>query len=213
MVSISLCPLLLITQSVCSWVSWGCERRNTGLTLFQYGLVQWWAYFDGCEGVTLVSGLQLFNLWRIISWRRLLLVALGGGESNRCCTKRHLFIHLAAVVAITAGKKRILFMHYNAMWNAIVDCKLYVAGLGIKTAFLCELCGFWNTLKYRVSLSQALYSISWTCHPIRLLHTQQRVWAWSVRLGSHLLPQSLCKVNSYMQTVNTTDPDLPKGLK
>lgn len=161
----SLYPLTLIMQFVCSRVSSGCEKRNTGLTLFQYGLVQWWACFDGWEWMTLVSGLQLFNLWRIISWRRLLLLALGGRESNRCSTKRYLFIHLVAVVAITAGKKRILFMHYNAMWNTTVACKLYVVGLAMKTTFLCELCGFWNTQEHQVSLSQALYILDLSSNP------------------------------------------------
>lgn len=42
-------------------------------------------------------------------------------------------------------------------------------------------------------------------------YTHSNVWAWSVRLGSHLLPQSLCKVDSYMQTVYTTDSDCTQG--
>lgn len=67
--------------------------------------------------MTLVSGLQHFNLWRIISWGWLLLLALGGWGANRCSTKRHLFIHHAAVVTIPVGKKRILLMCSTAPWN------------------------------------------------------------------------------------------------
>lgn len=145
-------------------VQW-CDKKNAGLGLFQYRLVQWWACSDWWDGMALVSGQQLFNLWRIISWRRHLLVAVGGGESNRCSTKRYLFIHLVAVVALTAGKKRILFVHYNALCNIILDCKLHIVGLVIKTNFLCELCGFWNIKEYWVSLSQAPYILDLSSNP------------------------------------------------
>lgn len=110
---------------VCSCVSSpGCERRNTGLGLFQYAPVQRWAGSDGWEGMCLVSGLQLFNLWRIIRWRWLQFVALGGGESNRCNTKRYP-LHPSRCCR---GRRRyyshITMQHETPLWT--VSCMWWV---------------------------------------------------------------------------------------
>lgn len=105
-----------------------CNRGMSRKTQdwLHFSIVQWWARCDGCWGVTLVSGLQHFNLWRIISWGWLVLLALGGWGPNRCSTKRHLFIHHAAVLTIPVGKKRILLM-----CSTIKHCKSSVVSLGI----------------------------------------------------------------------------------
>lgn len=169
------------------------EIRNTGLGVFQYALVRWWTGSDGWKGMRLVSGLQLFNLWRIIKWRRLQFVAQGDGESDRRSTDTSL--------PISHGQKEILFTHYSATRNTTVDSELHWVAFGIKITLLRDLCGIWNRNTKWVWVK---HYISWTSQPISLPHIQQYVWARGVRLGSHLLLQSLCKVDLYMQTVFAT---------
>lgn len=73
-----------------------------------------------------------------------MLLALGGREPNRCSTKRHLFIHHAAVVTIPVGKKRILLM-----CSTIKHRKFSVVSLGIH-----GICGLYTGIP---NLSQVLY--------------------------------------------------------
>lgn len=171
-------PLEGLKSILHATVWWRGERCGTVLTLFQRGLQRdghvlmdgmWW----------LDSGLQLFNLWRIISWGGLLL----GGDQTDAAQRGNsssITLLLQLSQSVSEKKKYISELQHaeeqsRQRWNKLNSC----------------VCFSKNYRKQSELESSTEYSR--LRHPLLLppIHTHTNthcsVWAKSVRQGSHLL--------------------------